>query len=196
MYYQHTLSKWKRYFSLRSKIDKKMRDYWDFYFVFYLLFFISIFFWHRYSTVSWQSYRIIVKSPNFIGKKISKIFCCRFIMQDCLLTWTLFYIVDFMLKQTFTHIFCLFFSFSVLLSSGIELSSKASIVDPVDFISNYDPDGFTKKTSSLFIGRNNTEIWAHAGSNVVFDCLVGRPDLKKHAPVSTIWCFFMIFLKV
>lgn len=71
----------------------------------------------------------------------------------------------------------------VFLSSGIELSSKASIVDPVDFISNYDPDGFTKKTSSLFIGRNNTEIWAHAGSNVVFDCLVGRPDLKKHAPI-------------
>ena len=87
------------------------------------------------------------------------------------------------------------FSFSVFLSSGIELSSKASIVDPVDFISNYDPDGFTKKTSSLFIGRNNTEIWAHAGSNVVFDCLVGRPDLKKHAPVSTFWNLFMRFFK-
>lgn len=96
-----------------------------------------------------------------------------------------------MIKQTFTDIFCLFFSFSVFLSSGIELSSKASIVDPVDFISNYDPDGFTKKTSSLFIGRNNTEIWAHAGSNVVFDCLVGRPDLKEHAPVSTFLHFFL-----
>ena len=94
-------------------------------------------------------------------------------------------------KTDFYWYFLSLFSFSVFLSSGIELSSKASIVDPVDFISNYDPDGFTKKTSSLFIGRNNTEIWAHAGSNVVFDCLVGRPDLKKHAPVSTFCHFFM-----
>ena len=85
-----------------------------------------------------------------------------------------------------------YFVFISVFSSGmdrlygnpIELSTKASIVDPVDFISGYDLDG-DKKKSSLFIGRNNTEIWAHAGSNVVFDCLVGRPDLKEHAPVST-----------
>ena len=70
-----------------------------------------------------------------------------------------------------------------LYGNPIELSTKASIVDPVDFISGYDHDG-DKKKSGLFIGRNNTEIWAHAGSNVVFDCLVGRPDIKEHGPVS------------
>ena len=74
-----------------------------------------------------------------------------------------------------------------LYGNPIELSTKASIVDPVDFISGYDHDG-DKKKSGLFIGRNNTEIWAHAGSNVVFDCLVGRPDIKEHGPVS----FFLL----
>ena len=74
----------------------------------------------------------------------------------------------------------------------MELSTKASIVDPVDFISgSYDDD---KKESRLFIGRNNTEIWAHAGSNVVFDCLIGRPDIKGHGPVrktNNIWMFLL-----
>ena len=59
-----------------------------------------------------------------------------------------------------------------------ELSTKASIVDPVDFINDHAHD------KQIFIGRNNTEIWAHAGSNVVFDCLVGRPNLEDHGPVS------------
>ena len=59
-----------------------------------------------------------------------------------------------------------------------ELSTKASIVDPVDFINDHVHD------KQIFIGRNNTEIWAHAGSNVVFDCLVGRPNLEDHGPVS------------
>lgn len=58
-----------------------------------------------------------------------------------------------------------------------ELSTKASIVDPVDFINDQVHD------KQIFIGRNNTEIWAHAGSNVVFDCLVGRPNLEDHGPI-------------
>ena len=69
-----------------------------------------------------------------------------------------------------------------LYGNPMELSTKASIVDPVDFISGYNADD---KRQKLFIGRNNTEIWAHRGSNVVFDCLVGRPNLQDHGPVST-----------
>ena len=69
-----------------------------------------------------------------------------------------------------------------LFGHSLELSTKASIVDPVDFINGIDEGGGKKR--SLFIGRNNTEIWAHAGSNVVFDCLVGRPNLEDHGPVS------------
>ncbi len=65
-----------------------------------------------------------------------------------------------------------------------ELSTKASIVDPVDFIKAEGYGNSKKKPNSLFIGRNNTEIWAHAGSNVVFDCLVGKPDLQDQGPVS------------
>ena len=61
-------------------------------------------------------------------------------------------------------------------------STKESIVDPVDFVRHSGSE--TAKKSRLFIGRNNTEIWAHQGSNVVFDCLVGRPNLEDQGPVS------------
>lgn len=65
------------------------------------------------------------------------------------------------------------------------MSTKASIVDPVDFISGHDHENKKASTTRpIFIGRNNTELWAHAGSNVVFDCLVGRPNLDDHGPVS------------
>jgi len=64
-----------------------------------------------------------------------------------------------------------------LYGSPNELSTKESIVDPVDFINDHEHG------KQIFIGRNNTEIWAHAGSNVVFDCLVGRPNLENHGPI-------------
>ena len=67
-----------------------------------------------------------------------------------------------------------------LYGSPNELSTKESIVDPVDFINDHEHG------KQIFIGRNNTEIWAHAGSNVVFDCLVGRPNLEDHGPVSSL----------
>lgn len=69
---------------------------------------------------------------------------------------------------------------------GIEVSTKASIIDPVDFIDKSISHTDHHQQKPIFIGRNNTEIWAHAGSNVVFDCLVGRPNLEDHGPVSTI----------
>ena len=83
----------------------------------------------------------------------------------------------------------IFFDLSVFSSGldrlyGIEVSTKASIIDPVDFIDksiSSHQDHHQQK--AIFIGRNNTEIWAHAGSNVVFDCLVGRPNLEDHGPV-------------
>jgi len=70
-----------------------------------------------------------------------------------------------------------------LYGNSKELSTKESIVDPVDFIryTGDSPEGEPKK--KLFIGRNNTEIWAHQGSNVVFDCLVGRPNLEDQGPI-------------
>ena len=70
-----------------------------------------------------------------------------------------------------------------LYGNSDQLSTKPSIVDPVNFISDYNDEGGGKKRG-LFIGRNNTEILAHAGSNVVFDCLVGRPNLEDNGPVS------------
>ena len=83
-----------------------------------------------------------------------------------------------------TYIFSVFSSgMDRLYGNPNELSTKASIVDPVDFINDQVHD------KQIFIGRNNTEIWAHAGSNVVFDCLVGRPNLEDHGPVS-------LFLKI
>jgi hypothetical protein len=61
-------------------------------------------------------------------------------------------------------------------TSGV--GAKNSILHPVNFISGHIDD-------PIFIGRNNTEILAHAGSNVVFDCLVGRPNLEDQGPVRT-----------
>ena len=89
------------------------------------------------------------------------------------------------------------FLFSVFSCSGMdrlygnskELSTRESIVDPVNFI-RVSEDSKENQKPKLFIGRNNTEIWAHQGSNVVFDCLVGKPDLEDQGPVS-IFVFFV-----
>ena len=70
-----------------------------------------------------------------------------------------------------------------LYGNSKDLSTRDSIVDPVDFI-RVSEDSKENQKPKLFIGRNNTEIWAHQGSNVVFDCLVGRPNLEDQGPVS------------
>ena len=70
-----------------------------------------------------------------------------------------------------------------LYGNSKDLSTRDSIVDPVDFI-RVSEDSKENQKPKLFIGRNNTEIWAHQGSNVVFDCLVGKPDLEDQGPVS------------
>ena len=70
-----------------------------------------------------------------------------------------------------------------LYGNSKDLSTRDSIVDPVDFI-RVSEDSKENQKPKLFIGRNNTEIWAHQGSNVVFDCLVGKPDLEDQGPLS------------
>lgn len=87
-----------------------------------------------------------------------------------------------------TNVLCIFIICPVLTSGLNRLRDWAmfsrsgtttapSTFDPILSQMAYDSNG------PLFIGRNNTEILAHAGSNVVFDCLVGRPDLKDHGPI-------------
>ena len=40
------------------------------------------------------------------------------------------------------------------------------------------------RISDFFVGVNNTEIFAHVGTTAHFDCLVARPNLDEHGPVS------------
>ena len=81
-----------------------------------------------------------------------------------------------------------------LYGNSKELSTRESIVDPVNFI-RVSEDSKENQKPKLFIGRNNTEIWAHQGSNVVFDCLVGKPDLEDQGPVSISVSFIILLLR-
>ena len=50
--------------------------------------------------------------------------------------------------------------------------------------SSANPASFNDRPSDFFVGVNNTDVYAHVGTTAHFDCLVARPNLDEHGPVS------------